>query len=53
MRFLITHIDFTPFLTNWYDYETHYKQGMVIYDLYTNKYSIDGVTWGEIDEDVL
>ena len=50
MRYLITTDITGPFLTNWYEAENHFNAevGMVVYDLYTNKYTTDGTTWIEI-----
>jgi hypothetical protein len=52
MRYLITG-DFEPFFTKWYEYENHYAEGMIIYDLKDNVYSTDGKTWQEIQFDHL
>jgi hypothetical protein len=56
MRYLITtkEVGF-PFLTNWFDPENHFNPDveMIVYDLKLNKYTIDGVSWHDIDCDVL
>lgn len=53
MRYLITTIEETPFLTEWFEPENHFSEGMVVYDLYKNKYMTDGKTWLTIEYDHL
>jgi len=55
MRYLITTDITSPFLTNWYEAENNFNAGvgMVVYDLYTNKYTTDGTTWEDITTDHL
>lgn len=53
MKYLITLPNQEPFLTNWYDYENNYSEGMIVYDLETYKFTIDGKTWNDIMEDSL
>ena len=48
MRYLITTKDEHPFLTNWFDYENNYVEGMVIYNLRLNLFTTDGKNWREI-----
>lgn len=53
MNYLIPQEGHEPFLTNWYDYENNYNEGMVIYNLLSGTYSTDGITFKEIQEDYL
>lgn len=53
MRYLITHPENEPFITEWYDYENNYEKGMVIYDLVKFYFTTDGKTWKEINQDHL
>lgn len=55
VRYLIVADTFTPFYTNYYDEENHWKDGinMKVFDLHTDKYCEDGETWKDIDEDHL
>jgi hypothetical protein len=54
MRYLITTTDGNPpFLTEWFDHECHFSEGMAVYDLNECKYTIDGLTWNEIKTDML
>lgn len=41
--------------TDWFDSENHFNAsvGMVVYDLYEELYTIDGVTWHTIERDHL
>ncbi len=41
------------FLTNYYDYENHYKPGMIVIDSSRASVSFDGQTWEEVQEDHL
>ena len=52
MNYLITG-DFEPFLTNWFDAENNFNEGMTVYNLLSWMYTKDGVTWIEITEDHL
>lgn len=52
MRYLIEY-NTEPFFTNWFIAESHFVQGMVVYDLYNSKYTKDGVNWLEIKQDQL
>ena len=55
MRYLITTNESEPGLTKWFEPENHFNAeiGMVVYDLYLNKYTTDGVTWSDIEIDHL
>lgn len=55
MRYLITTRDNPPALTQWFDPENNFnpEAGMIVYDLYLNKYTTDGKTWNEIQIDHL
>jgi hypothetical protein len=55
MRYLITTAGGEPFLTEWFDAENNFTEsvGMVVYDLCTFKYTTDGRTWKDINEDNL
>ena len=55
MRYLITSEFLSPFLTQWFEPENHFNPylDMVVYDLVEHKYTKDGVTWLEINEDHL
>ena len=51
MKYLITTEGTnTPFYTQWFEPEKHFNKdlGMVVYDLYEELYTTDGVTWNEI-----
>ena len=55
MRYLITTSTHPPFLTDWYDFESHFNADidMVVYDLELEKYTTDGFTWLDIKSDHL
>lgn len=57
MRYLITTKIEPPFMTQWYEFENHFnsdeKIGMIVYDLFELKFSIDGHNWKDIGEDHL
>jgi hypothetical protein len=55
MRYLITTNLQKPFYSEWFDAQNHFNAdaGMVVYDLVKQKYTTDGVTWLEINEDHL
>jgi hypothetical protein len=53
MRYLITHPDEKPFLTNWFDYENNYIENMIVYDLQNATYTVNGIDWIDIDIDNL
>lgn len=59
MRYLITTNLYLsgqpPFLTNYFEAEKDFNSeiDMVVYDLYLNKYTEDGINWYEIEFDHL
>lgn len=55
MRYLIISNSYEPFLTEWFDYENHYNKDikMIVFDLIELKYTIDGITWKNIEIDNL
>ena len=55
MRYLITTNDSPPFLTYLFDSENHFSKenGMIVYDLQLNQFTIDGVNWLPIEIDHL
>lgn len=52
MRYLI-YFDGNAFYTNWYDYENNYTDGLIVFDLETDKFTSNGKDWEEIEEDHL
>lgn len=50
MRYLITTNTHPPFFTDWFDSENNFNPeiGMVVYDLATQKFTNDGLTWNTI-----
>lgn len=58
MKYLIIFIDpltggKTAFTTNWYQYEHHYQEGMIVVDTTQHLISFDGEIWQDIEEDHL
>ena len=53
MRYLITHPEHQPFFSQWFEYNNHYIEGMIIYDLMDKSYSKDGIIWIGIEIDHL
>ena len=55
MRYLITTNAQPPFLTGWFYAENNFNPevGMIVYDLYKNKFTTDGKTWQNIEIDHL
>ena len=55
MRYLVTVENLPPFLTNWFDYDSHWRDGigMMVYDIYNQTYTTDGKIWSEIEKDQL
>jgi len=51
MRYLITTIEESPFMTELFMPENNFSQGMIVYDLYEDKYMTDGKTWRDIEYD--
>jgi hypothetical protein len=52
MRYLI-YINNESFYTDWFDYDNHYLNGMIVFDLMTHHFTTDGKTWLEIKQDHL
>jgi hypothetical protein len=53
MNYLILH-EQSAFYTNWYDRDNNYIEGMVVFNLYANLYTLDGgLNWVNILEDSL
>lgn len=55
MRYLITYLDYRndPFYTNWFDYESHFEEGMMVFDLSEKTWTRNGIDWMNIAEDHL
>lgn len=56
MQYLITTEEaYAPFLTQWFDAENNFnaEAGMIVYDLFTCKYTTDGKNWNDIQIDHL
>lgn len=55
MRYLVTSNANPPFYTNWFNPEDHFVAytEMVVYDLTSHKYTIDGRCWWDIKFDNL
>lgn len=55
MLYLVTTSNDKPFLTKWFDFENHWIPNvhMVVYNLSTNEYTSNGVTWNNIEIDHL
>lgn len=53
MNWLIIPKEGKPFLTKWFDYENHFTEGMIIFDLSNMTYSTDGKVFCEVEEDHL
>ena len=49
MHYLIHPKDSEPFLTRYYDYANHFEDGMIVYNLWNQTYSTDGITWKPIE----
>lgn len=52
MNYLILHKG-EAFYTNWFDADNNYVDGMVVFNLLTDMYTINGFNWFEIAEDSL
>lgn len=52
MNYLILHNN-SAFYTNWFDAENNYVEGMTVFNLISDKYTVDGKTWLKIEEDNL
>ena len=53
MIYLVTHPNYAPFLTNWFDSENHFTEDMVVYNLLNNTYTTNGIEWIELNIDNL
>lgn len=55
MNYLIFTDSHEPFYTNWFDAENHFngEDNMVVFNLLSHTYTIDGKTLNEIKEDHL
>lgn len=53
MRYLIQPLNQEPFLTNWFDWENNYNEGMTVYDTINWTYTKDGNNWLELEIDHL
>lgn len=51
MRYIIYQEGHTPFFTFVFIPENHYLIGMVVFDLFINKYTTDGCNWFNIEID--
>lgn len=51
-RYLVKHYE-EIFTTDYYEYENHYEEEMVIIDLAMMRYTNDGERWHPIEEDEL
>jgi hypothetical protein len=52
MQYLIIH-NHEVFYTNWYSHENNFVLGMIVVDLYKNRFTNDGKTWQPVEEDSL
>lgn len=52
-QYLITGEDIEPFTTELFEYENHYQDGMVVYDLHSQGYTTDGKNWKQYETDHL
>lgn len=53
MNYLILPYVGPPFYTNWYDFENNYVEGMTVFNLLLHRYTFDGQTWFDIEQDHL
>lgn len=55
MQYLITTKTDPPFFTKWFEEENNFNSvvEMVVYDLYKEVYTTDGINWMPIEEDHL
>ena len=53
MNYLIQPKDSEPFLTRYYEYDNHYTEGMIVYDLVNFLYTTNGIDWKNIAVDIL
>ena len=52
MNYLIVY-NGEAFYTNWFDKENNYVKGMVVVNLLSHQYTINGGDWFEVQEDSL
>ena len=52
-RYLIVDTAGPPFFSKDYDFENHYIDGMIVFDLLKQLYTKDGYRWVEIEVDHL
>jgi len=53
MNYLIKPATGEPFFTNWWSFENTYNEGDIVFDLYAEKYTTDGINWRTISGDHL
>lgn len=53
MNYLITHPDFEPFYTNWFDVHNNYIHGMTVFNLLNVTHTTDGIHWVDTKIDSL
>ena len=53
MNYLIILDDHKPFYTNWFDAENNFVDGMVVFNLLSDKYTTNGKDWYDIEQDHL
>lgn len=51
--YLIIPKDSEPFGTNWFDADSNFTPGMIVFNIEVGEYTNDGVTWQPIEEDHL
>jgi hypothetical protein len=52
MNYLIYH-NGESFYTNWFSVDNHYMAGMIVFDLWLDKFTDNGVYWIQIKQDHL
>jgi hypothetical protein len=52
MNYLI-YYEGTPFYTNWFDSDNNFIDGMVVFNLLSRQYTINGKNWIDIKQDHL
>ncbi|MAO66221.1 MAG: hypothetical protein CL666_14595 [Balneola sp.] len=52
-NFLIVMPGEEPFMTQWFEKENHWREGMTVFNLHSGRYSTDGEEWKEIERDHL
>ena len=53
MEYLLIYPNNKPFISVYYDYENHYVDGMLVFNLTNRTYSSDGINLKEIEADHL